>query len=146
MRHYEIVFMVHPTQEAEIAKLTSKFTKLAKDAGGNIHRNENWGCRDLAYPINKVQKAFYVLINIECNQAVLDEIENDFRFNEAVMRHLTLSRKKAVTKPSPMMAPKPVDNRRGQQGGYNDRRAPARTDSAPSEAVKESQAQAADKE
>ena len=101
MRHYEIVFLVHPTQEAEIAKITGKFTRLAKDAGGDIHRSENWGCRDLAYPINNTFKAFYALINIECTQEVLDEIENDFRFNEAVIRHLTLSCKKAILRKVP---------------------------------------------
>jgi len=102
MRHYEIVFMVHPDQSAQVPAMLERYRSLIESASGTIHRLEDWGRRQLAYPINKVHKAHYVLLNIECDQATLDELESGFRFNDAVLRSLTIRRDEAITGPSPM--------------------------------------------
>lgn len=102
MRHYEIVFLVHPDQSDQVPGMLERYKKLIADEGGQIHRLEDWGRRQLAYPINKIHKAHYILINIECNQTVLDELNHNFRFNDAVLRNMVLSRKHAVTEPSPL--------------------------------------------
>lgn len=102
MRHYEIVFLVHPDQSAQVQSMIQKYQGIIKDGDGQIHRLEDWGRMHLAYPINKVHKAHYVLMNIECSDEVLAEIENAFRFNDMVIRHLTLRCKKAITEPSAM--------------------------------------------
>lgn len=101
MRHYEIVFMVHPDQSAQVPAMLERYRALI-EANGKIHRLEDWGRRQLAYPINKILKAHYVLMNIECDQATLDELESGFRFNDAVLRSLTIRREEAITEPSPM--------------------------------------------
>ena len=103
MRHYEIVFMVHPDQSDQVAGMTEKYTSLVNESGGTIHRLEDWGRRQLAYPINKIHKAHYVLFNVECGQDVLDEITTLFRYNDAVLRNLVIKRKKAVTDMSDIM-------------------------------------------
>jgi small subunit ribosomal protein S6 len=103
MRHYEIVFIVHPDQSEQVPAMIERYRTQITGNGGNIHRLEDWGRRQLAYPINKVHKAHYVLMNIEVNQEVLEELEHGFKFNDAVLRHLTISTKTAVTAPSPMM-------------------------------------------
>ena len=103
MRHYEIVFIVHPDQSEQVPAMIERYRTLVTANGGNIHRLEDWGRRQLAYPIQKIHKAHYVLMNIEASQAVLDELEHAFKFNDAVLRHLTLSTSEAVTAPSPMM-------------------------------------------
>ncbi len=103
MRHYEIVMLVHPDQSAQVPVMLERYQKIIKQGGGKAHRLEDWGRRQLAYSIDKVRKAHYLLMNIECDQAVLDELENAFRYNDAVIRNLILSKKKAITKPSPMM-------------------------------------------
>jgi len=100
MRHYEIVFLVHPDQSAQVPAMIERYRALIEGAAGTIHRLEDWGRRQLAYPINKVQKAHYVLLNVEIDQATLDELESGFRFNDAVLRSLTLVRDEAVTEPS----------------------------------------------
>ncbi|CAI8754851.1 30S ribosomal protein S6 [Methylocaldum szegediense] len=102
MRHYEIVFMVHPDQSAQVPAMVDRYRNLIESASGKIHRLEDWGRRQLAYPINKVHKAHYVLMNIECDQETLDELESGFRFNDAVLRSLTIRRREAITEPSPM--------------------------------------------
>jgi small subunit ribosomal protein S6 len=102
MRHYEIVFLVHPDQSEQVPAMIERYRSMIESDGGRIHRLEDWGRRQLAYPINKIHKAHYVLMNIECNQAVLGEIETAFRYNDAVIRSLTLARKAAVTTPSPL--------------------------------------------
>ena len=102
MRHYEIVFLVHPDQSEQVPAMIERYTAIIKDAGGTIHRLEDWGRRQLAYPINKIHKAHYVLMNIETGSEALTELENTFRFNDAVLRHLTLRREEAVTEPSPL--------------------------------------------
>ncbi len=103
MRHYEIVFIVHPDQSEQVPAMVERYRTLVTAKNGLIHRLEDWGRRQMAYPIQKVHKAHYVLMNIECNQEVLDELEHAFRFNDAVLRHLTIKTKAAVTTPSAMM-------------------------------------------
>lgn len=102
MRHYEIVFLVHPDQSDQVPAMIERYRKLISDHQGQIHRLENWGRRHLAYPINKVHKAHYVLMNIESNQQVLKEIENLFRFNDAILRYLITKCDRAVNEPSPL--------------------------------------------
>lgn len=102
MRHYEIVFLVHPDQSDQVTAMIERYRKLISDDQGKIHRLENWGRRHLAYPINKVHKAHYVLMNIESGQKVLKEIENLFRFNDAILRYLIIKCDRAITEPSPL--------------------------------------------
>ena len=102
MRHYEIVFLVHPDQSEQVPAMIERYKKVIEDAKGTIHRLEDWGRRQLAYQIQKIHKAHYVMMNIECDQATLDELENAFRFNDAVLRNLVIRRKAAITEPSPM--------------------------------------------
>ena len=103
MRHYEIVFIVHPDQSEQVGGMVERYRTLVGGRGGRIHRLEDWGRRQLAYPIQKIHKAHYVLMNIECDAETLAELEHAFRFNDAVLRHLTIQTKAAVTTPSPMM-------------------------------------------
>ena len=103
MRHYEIVFIVHPDQSEQVPAMIERYRTLVTGRGGQIHRLEDWGRRQLAYSIQKVHKAHYVLMNIECDSETLAELENAFKFNDAVLRHLTVKMSKAVTTPSPMM-------------------------------------------
>ncbi|MDE3010663.1 MAG: 30S ribosomal protein S6 [Pseudomonadota bacterium] len=103
MRHYEIVFIVHPDQSEQVPAMIERYRSMVANGAGIIHRLEDWGRRQLAYPIQKVHKAHYVLLNIECEKPVLTELENAFRFNDAVLRHLTVRMDAAVTAPSPMM-------------------------------------------
>ena len=102
MRHYEIVFLVHPDQSAQVQSMIQKYQGIIKDGNGNVHRLEDWGRMHLAYPINKVHKAHYVMMNIECSDEVLNELETAFKFNDMVIRHLTLRCKDALTSPSAM--------------------------------------------
>ena len=103
MRHYEIVFMVHPDQSEQVSTMLERYRSSIESDNGKIHRLEDWGRRQLAYPINKLHKAHYVLMNIECESKTLDELENAFRFNDAVLRHLTIRRKEALTEPSQLI-------------------------------------------
>ena len=103
MRHYEIVFIVHPDQSEQVPAMVERYRATVQTAGGKIHRIEDWGRRQLAYPLGKVFKAHYVLMNIEVDQKTLDEMEHGFKFNDAVLRHLVVRQKKAFTTPSPMM-------------------------------------------
>jgi small subunit ribosomal protein S6 len=103
MRYYEIVFLVHPDQSEQVPTMVERYQKMITDSGGSIHRNEDWGRRKLTYPINKVHKAHYILMNIECKKSVIDEIVSGFRFNDAILRYLLLNCKEAVTEPSPIL-------------------------------------------
>jgi small subunit ribosomal protein S6 len=103
MRHYEIVFIVHPDQSEQVPGMIERYRQMVASHNGLIHRLEDWGRRQLIYPIQKVHKAHYVLVNIECDQPTLDELEHAFKFNDAVLRHLIVSMTRAVTEPSPMM-------------------------------------------
>ncbi len=103
MRHYEIVFIVHPDQSEQVPAMVERYRTLVTGKKGQIHRLEDWGRRQLAYPIQKIHKAHYVMMNIECDQETLDEMEHAFKFNDAVLRHLTIKVKTAITTPSAMM-------------------------------------------
>ena len=106
MRHYEIVFLVHPDQSEQVPAMLERYRSMSESAGGKMHRLEDWGRRQLAYPIAKVHKAHYALMNIECDQATLNELVSMFRFNDAVLRHLLVRRDAAVSEPSPLIKPK----------------------------------------
>lgn len=103
MRHYEVIFLVHPDQSQQVPAMIQRYETMIKAGKGAIHRLEDWGRRQLAYPINKVHKAHYVLINIECDEKILKELTTSFQFNDAVIRHLVLRKDYAVTTPSPML-------------------------------------------
>src|SRR5271165_995810 len=103
MRHYEVVFIVHPDQSEQVPAMVERYRTMVAGQGGRIHRLEDWGRRQLAYPIAKVHKAHYVLMNIECGNDTLTELEHAFKFNDAVLRHLIVAMREAVVTPSPMM-------------------------------------------
>ena len=103
MRHYEIVFIVHPDQSEQVPGMVERYRSTVLAKGGKMHRLEDWGRRQMAYPIQKMHKAHYVLMNIECNNETLEELEHAFKFNDAVLRHLTVRMTDAMTAPSPMM-------------------------------------------
>jgi small subunit ribosomal protein S6 len=103
MRHYEIVFIVHPDQSEQVPAMLERYQAQITSSGGKVHRLEDWGRRQLAYPIQKIHKAHYLLMNIECSKEALEELEHGFKFNDAVLRHLTIVQKEAVTAPSVMM-------------------------------------------
>ena len=103
MRHYEIVLLIHPDQSEQVPAMLERYKGMITAGGGQIHRVEDWGRRQLAYQINKLSKAHYLCVNIEADQAVMSELEHAFKFNDAVLRHLSIRMKKAVTTPSPMM-------------------------------------------
>jgi small subunit ribosomal protein S6 len=102
MRHYEIVFLVHPDQSEQVPAMLERYKTMITAGGGTIHRTEDWGRRQLAFPINKIHKAHYILINIECDQKTLAELTGSFRFSDAVIRHLVMKMDAAVIEPSPM--------------------------------------------
>ena len=103
MRHYEICFIVHPDQSEQVPGMVERYRAIVTAKSGTIHRLEDWGRRQLAYPIQKIHKAHYVLMNIECDGETLTELEHSFKFNDAVLRHLIVKMKAPVTTPSPMM-------------------------------------------
>jgi len=103
MRHYEVVFIVHPDQSEQVPAMVERYQTLVTNSGGKVHRLEDWGRRQLAYPIQKLVKAHYVCLNIECDQACLEELEHSFRYNDAVLRHLVMKMTSAATEPSIMM-------------------------------------------
>lgn len=103
MRHYEIIFLVHPDQSDQVPGMIDRYRSMIETDGGKIHRLEDWGRRQLAYPIAKIHKAHYVLMNVETSQGVLDELAAAFRFNDAVLRNMIIKRDEAVTEPSPML-------------------------------------------
>lgn len=115
MRHYEVVFLVHPDQSEQVPSMVERYKGLVEEKGGSVHRLEDWGRRQLAYPINKVHKAHYVLLNIECDDAVREELESLFRFNDAVIRSLVLVKDEAVTEQSAMMKPEREERPRGDR-------------------------------
>ena len=103
MRHYEVVFIVHPDQSEQVPAMVERYRTMVTAQGGRIHRLEDWGRRQLAYPMAKVHKAHYVLMNIECGNDTLSELEHAFKFNDAVLRHLIVAMREAAVAPSPMM-------------------------------------------
>ena len=120
MRHYEVVFLVHPDQSEQVPSMVERYKGLVEEKGGSVHRLEDWGRRQLAYPINKVHKAHYVLMNIECDDEVRAELEGLFRFNDAVIRSLVLIKDEAVSEQSPMMKPE-REERGGRDRDRSDR-------------------------
>jgi small subunit ribosomal protein S6 len=119
MRHYEIIFLVHPDQSEQVPAMIERYKGIIAAGEGHVHRLEDWGRRQLAYPINKVAKAHYVLMNIECDAKVLEELTGAFRFSDAVLRHLVVRMDAAVIEPSPMS--RPADEREGEMRDRDDR-------------------------
>lgn len=138
MRHYEICFIVHPDQSEQVPAMIERYKAAVESHGGKIHRLEDWGRRQLAYPIEKLVKAHYVLMNIECGPEVLEELENNLRYNDAVLRHLTVKMKKAETEPSPMM--KAVEKEEARKAASAAAEAVAPAPQAAEEAPAEAQA------
>ena len=137
MRHYEIVFMVHPDQSEQVPGMIERYTGILTQEGGQIHRLEDWGRRQLAYPINKLHKAHYVLLNIEAPQAVIDELETSFRYNDVVIRNMIMRTKGEVTEASAMAAAK--EDRREERREVNKEvaQAPAATETTEEAASEE---------
>ncbi|MCD6044212.1 MAG: ribosomal protein [Burkholderiales bacterium] len=116
MRHYEIVFIVHPDQSEQVPQMVERYKGLVAQRNGTVHRLEDWGRRQLAYPLAKVHKAHYVLMNIECDNETLTELEHSFKFSDAVLRHLVVKMPKAHTAPSPMMREEKSKSMMGERG------------------------------
>ena len=112
MRHYEIVLLIHPDQSEQVPAMLERYKAIVTNAGGKVHRVEDWGRRQLAYMIQKLAKAHYLCLNIECSKETLAELETGFRFNDAVLRHLTVAREAAITTPSVMMKNSDKEERR----------------------------------
>lgn len=112
MKYYEVVFIVHPDQSDQVSAMVERYKTMIEGKNGHVHRFEDWGRRPLAYPINKIHKAHYVLMNVECDTQTLEELADAFRFNDAVIRHLIFRQKKAITTPSPLVKAK--DNKETQ--------------------------------
>jgi len=125
MRHYEIVFLVHPDQSDQVQAMVEKYRSGVEASGGVIHRLEDWGRRQLAYPIQKLHKAHYVLMNIECGPEALKELESAFRFNDAVLRNMVLAMKNAVTEPSLMVRSDKEPQARSGSSSFEEQEAPA---------------------
>lgn len=119
MRHYEVVLLVHPDQSNQVADMVTKYRSIVEDNGGNNHRLEDWGRRQLAYPINKIHKAHYVLLNIECNDETLAQLEELFKYNDAIIRSLIIRRDEAITEQSPL-AKEAEDKRTRKANRRND--------------------------
>ncbi|MBU6438281.1 MAG: 30S ribosomal protein S6 [Betaproteobacteria bacterium] len=118
MRHYEIVLIIHPDQSEQVPAMLERYKALITGQGGQVHRLEDWGRRQMAYQIQKLAKAHYICMNIECGQATLDELEHGFRFNDAILRHLTVKMDKAETGPSHMMKMVEKEESRKSQQEY----------------------------
>ena len=103
MRHYEVTLIVHPDQSSQVTTMIEKYKELITTGGGIVHREEDWGRKHLAYPINKIYKAHYLMMNIECDKETLDKLNYNFRFNDAILRNLIISKKEAITEPSVMV-------------------------------------------
>ncbi len=121
MRHYEIIFMVHPDQSEQVPGMVERYKSQIQEGGGSVHRLEDWGRRQLAYPINKIHKAHYVMLNVECAQDVLDELTSAFKFNDAVLRNMVIRRNEAVTEQSILAKSNEKDRgeSRGRGGDYD---------------------------
>ncbi len=144
MRHYEIVFLVHPDQSEQVPAMIDRYRKIVDSGKGTIHRLEDWGRRQLAYPIQKLAKAHYVLMNIECTSESLEEIESAFRFNDAVLRNLIIRRNEAITEQSILMKTKDEktsrdDRPRREPRPVESREAPAAAEQAPAKAEVETE-------
>lgn len=143
MRHYEIVFLVHPDQSEQVNAMVDRYRAMIEATGGHIHRLEDWGRRQLAYPIAKVHKAHYVLMNIECDAPTLNELTSAFRFNDAVLRHLTVKRDKPIVEPSIMAKAKEDQDERDGERRARHAAQPAHEEPAAAAAPAEPAAEAA---
>lgn len=139
MRHYEIVFLVHPNQSEQVPAMIERYKSLIEGAAGKIHRLEDWGRRQLAYPINNAHKAHYVLMNIETTQDVLDELSNMFRYNDAVLRNLVIRCNEAITEDSPIKA---AESREERKPRREERSEPRQQEEKPAEAATDTAAAA----
>ncbi len=145
MRHYEVVFMVHPDQSEQVPAMVERYSKAIEDSSGKVHRLEDWGRRHLAYPINKIHKAHYVLMNIECSRDVLDEMTSNFRYNDAVLRNIVIKRDGPVTEDSLIMASEKAEKaekevrerRREERAAREEAEAAARKAAAEAKAAEE---------
>ena len=140
MRHYEIIFLVHPDQSEQVPAMIDRYKGIIESNGGKIHRLEDWGRRQMAYSINKIHKAHYVLMNIECGSEELAELESVFRFNDAVLRNLVIKCKEAITEPSPLL--KEEESNKGKSD--NRERATSDEDSNDTDTVQETATDSAD--
>ena len=123
MRHYEIVFLVHPDQSEQVPGMVERYTATIKESGGEVHRLEDWGRRRLAYPINKIHKAHYILMNVECTEEALAELTTNFKYNDAVLRNLVIREDEAITEESPIMkAEKESRERKAARAERSERR------------------------
>ncbi|MCC6374049.1 MAG: 30S ribosomal protein S6 [Moraxellaceae bacterium] len=118
MRHYEIVLLIHPDQSDQVSAMVERYTSAVKDSGGQVHRLEDWGRRQLAYPINKIHKAHYVLLNIECGQNIVDELGEAFRYNDAIIRNVIIRRDEAITGES--LLAKSAEEKRARKAARSD--------------------------
>lgn len=116
MRHYEMIVMIHPDQSEQVGVMVDRYKSIVEKNGGVVHRHEDWGRRQLAYPINKLHKAHYILMNVECDNEALDSLKHAFRFNDAILRHLILERDVAITEVSPMLRSE-EEKERMERGG-----------------------------
>ena len=139
MRHYEIVFLVHPDQSEQVSGMIERYSASIEAGEGKVHRLEDWGRRQLAYPINKIHKAHYILMNVECGQEVLDELNSTFRYNDAVLRSLVIRRDEAVTAESPIMK---VENADKADKEARERRAAAKQKADEAKAAEDAAAKA----
>lgn len=143
MRHYEIVFLVHPDQSEQVPGMIERYSASIKDAGGAVHRLEDWGRRQMAYSINKIHKAHYILMNVECTEEVLEELTTTFRYNDAILRNMVIRTDEAVTEESPIM--KAEKESRERKANRQERRDDsAATDSDSDSDSKESQSDDSD--
>lgn len=134
MRHYEVVFLVHPDQSEQVPAMIERYKSIIETNGGKIHRLEDWGRRQMAYSINKIHKAHYVLMNIECGNEELAELESMFRFNDAVLRNMVIKMKEAVTEPSPLLKEEESRKSDNRTADNNTERADTEADTASTEA------------
>ena len=139
MRHYEIVFLVHPDQSEQVPAMVDRYKKIIEEDNGTIHRQEDWGRRQLAYPIQKIHKAHYVMMNVECSDEALKELSSNFRFNDAVIRNLVIRRNEAITEPSIMMQAE--ERREDRRERREDRREAPASEAPAAEASSEESAE-----
>ena len=139
MRHYEVVFLVHPDQSEQVPAMIERYRASIESGGGAVHRLEDWGRRQLAYPIQKLHKAHYVLMNIECNTGTLEELSSAFRFNDAVLRNMIVHRKEAITDDSPLMK-KPEEKRERSDDSADAGKSEAVAEAAPAAAAETAEA------
>ncbi|WP_043319661.1 30S ribosomal protein S6 [Microbulbifer sp. HZ11] len=138
MRHYEIVFLVHPDQSEQVAGMVERYTATIKESGGDVHRLEDWGRRRLAYPINKIHKAHYILMNVECTEEALAELTTNFKYNDAVLRNLVIREDEAITEESPIMkAEKESRERKAARAERSERRERTEREDSSSEGAEE---------